>query len=109
MSTQYTPSELEANLGEQIKAERLRKNMTMQVLAHEAGISVQTLRNLEEGKGARVESLIRVTRALGRTAWLDSFKPAVSISPMQMLKGKHERQRASKASPDKALTTGGVA
>ena len=96
MTEHRTPSEMERDLGEQIRTERLRKNMTMKVLATEAGISAQTLRSLEEGSGSRVETLIRVVRALGKTSWLDSFKPRVSISPMQMLTGKQQRQRASK-------------
>ncbi len=96
MTEHRTPSEMERDLGEQIRTERLRKNMTMKVLATEAGISEQTLRSLEEGSGSRVETLIRVVRALGKTSWLDSFKPRVSISPMQMLTGKQQRQRASK-------------
>ena len=96
MTEHRPPSEMERDLGEQIRTERLRKNMTMKVLATEAGISEQTLRSLEEGSGSRVETLIRVVRALGKTSWLDSFKPRVSISPMQMLTGKQQRQRASK-------------
>lgn len=97
MTTQFTTSEMESNLGHQIREARLRKNMTMATLAHEAGISVQALRSLEIGNGARVETLVRVARALGRSSWLDSFNPPVSISPMQMLESKSVRQRASKS------------
>ena len=107
MSDLYTTDELEASLGEQIRAERLRKNMTMQALARASGISVQTLRSLEEGNGGRVESLIRVARALGRTSWLESFRPPVTISPMQMLKGKRVRLRASKSTSAKSQNEGG--
>ena len=46
MTEHRTPSEMERDLGEQIRTERLRKNMTMKVLATEAGISEQTLRSL---------------------------------------------------------------
>lgn len=107
MSDLYTTDELEASLGAQIRAERLRKNMTMQALARASGISVQTLRSLEEGSGGRVESLIRVTRALGRTSWLESFRPSVAISPMQMLKGTRVRLRASKSVSSKSQNEGG--
>lgn len=92
-----TPAELEASLGEQIRAERLRKNMTMADLAVKAGVSDQTVRALEAGKGARVESLIRVVVALGRVAWLESFRPAVKISPLQIAQGKPKRQRGSRS------------
>lgn len=97
MDTNATPSELEAALGEQIRAERLRKNMTMADLAVKAGVSDQTVRALETGKGGRVESLIRVVVALGRTAWLESFRPAVKISPLQIAQGKPKRQRGSRS------------
>ena len=107
MSELHTTSELEMSLGEQIRAERLRKNMTMQALARASGISVQTLRSLEEGDGGRVASLIRVSRALGRTSWLESFRPPVAISPMQMLKGKSVRLRASKSTSPKSQNEGG--
>ena len=43
--------------------------------------------------GAGVVGLA-VARALGRTDWLESLAPEVTISPMQMLRAK---QRASKA------------
>lgn len=107
MGELHTTDELVASLGEQIRAERLRKNMTMQALARASGISVQTLRSLEEGSGGRVESLIRVSRALGRTSWLESFRPPVAISPMQMLKGKRVRLRASKSVSAQSRKEGG--
>lgn len=97
-----TPSELEALLGEQLKAERLRKNLTMEVVAERAAVSVSTVRALESGKGSRVESLIRVVRALGRTDWLTSLQPPVKISPLQMANlGRRKRQRASRVTGDR--------
>lgn len=97
-----TPSELEALLGEQLKAERLRKSLTMEVVAERAAVSVSTVRALESGKGSRVESLIRVARALGRTDWLTSLQPPVKISPLQMAKlGRRRRQRASRVTGDR--------
>jgi len=91
-----SPAELELFLGEQLRAERLRKNLTMEAVASLAGLSVNTVRALELGKGGRVESLVRVTRALGRSAWLETFQPAVKISPLQIAQGKPKRLRASR-------------
>lgn len=95
-----TPTELETILGEQLRAERLRKNLTMDTVAEIAGISVNTLRSLEAGNGARVESLVRVVRALGKTAWLESFRPIVEISPLQIARGKPHRMRAARTRID---------
>ena len=90
-------SELEQELGLQLLNLRLRQNINQQELAARAGIALNAVKNLEKGKGATVSSLLNVLRTLGRVEWLSSLAPAVSISPMQMLKAKPVRKRASKA------------
>jgi len=97
MDISSTPAELESWLGEQLRAERLRKNVTMADLAIRAGVSDQTIRALETGRGGRVESLIRVVVALGRADWLASLRPPVKISPLQIAQGKPRRQRGSRS------------
>ncbi|QXZ08390.1 helix-turn-helix domain-containing protein [Comamonas sp. Y33R10-2] len=93
-----TPDELEVELGEQLRAERLRLNLTMHDVALRAGISEQTIRSLENGAGGRLNSFIRVMKALGKEEWLVSFRPAVRISPMDIAKrsGK-QRLRATRS------------
>jgi transcriptional regulator with XRE-family HTH domain len=88
--------DLEVDLGRQLRAVRLRQDLDQRTLADRAGVALNVVKNLEAGKGSTVSSLIRVLRALGRVDWLDSLSPAVSISPMQMLKAKPVRQRASR-------------
>jgi transcriptional regulator with XRE-family HTH domain len=95
-----TVGEWEIALGQQIRAIRLRLNFDQLTLADTAGISLTALKNLETGKGAAVKTLIKVLRALGRSEWLETLAPPVSISPLQMLKSRKTRQRAS--SPRKA-------
>jgi transcriptional regulator with XRE-family HTH domain len=87
--------ELEAELGKQIRALRLRLDLNQKQLAERAGIALNAVKNLETGKGASLRSLIQVLRILNRTDWLGALAPAVSISPVQMLKTKTPRQRAS--------------
>jgi predicted transcriptional regulator len=65
-------------------------------LAEQAGVALNVVKNLEAGKGATVTSLVKVLRALDRAEWMDSLAPAVSISPLLMLKAKPSRQRASR-------------
>ena len=77
-----TPDELEVELGEQLRAERLRQNLTMLDVALRAGISEQTIRSLENGSGGRLNSFIRLMKALGKEEWLGTFRPAVHISPI---------------------------
>jgi transcriptional regulator with XRE-family HTH domain len=89
------PGESEAELGKQIRTLRLRLDLDQKQLAARAGIALNAVKNLESGKGATLRSLIQVLRILNRTDWLGTLAPTVSISPVQMLKTKAPRQRAS--------------
>jgi transcriptional regulator with XRE-family HTH domain len=96
MTESMTTEEWEATLGRQLRELRLRQNVDQRQLAEQAGVALNVVKNLEAGKGATVQSLVKVLRALGRVEWLESLAPAVSISPLQMLKSKPSRQRASR-------------
>lgn len=90
-----TSEEWEFEIGRQIRELRLRQNIDQQRLAEQAGIALNVVKRLESGKGTTVRSLIKVLRILGREEWLNTIAPVVSISPLQMLKEKPVRQRAS--------------
>lgn len=92
----FKTEELLAVLGEQIRELRLREDIAQTVLATRSGVSLNAVKNLENGKGATVTSLLRVLRTLGRTGWIEALGPKVGISPMQMVNRKHARLRASR-------------
>jgi transcriptional regulator with XRE-family HTH domain len=95
METIRTSAELEQLLGSRLRELRLLRNLDQKSLAERAGVSLNAIKHLESGKGARVNSLMKVLRALERTDWLDTLAPIVSISPIQMLKrGSREPRRA---------------
>jgi len=96
MINSMSTEEWEATLGRQLRDLRLRQNVDQRLLAEQAGVALNVVKNLEAGKGATVKSLVKVLRTLGRADWIDSLAPMVSISPMQMLKTKSSRQRASR-------------
>jgi transcriptional regulator with XRE-family HTH domain len=96
MANSMTTEEWEVTLGRQLRDLRLRQNVDQRQLAGQAGVALNVIKNLEAGKGATVKSLVKVLRALGRIEWLDNLAPAVSISPLQMLKSRPSRQRASR-------------
>ncbi len=89
---------MEAEFGRQIRALRLRQNLDQRQLAERAGIALNAVKNLERGKGT-LRSLIQVLRTLNSADWLQTLAPPVSISPVQMLKTKAPRQRASRKKP----------
>ncbi len=91
-----TPDQLATELGERLRALRLRQNTDQQELAARAGVALNAVKRLESGKGGTTRSLIKVLRALGREDWLDALSPQVTISPLQALARKAPRQRASR-------------
>jgi transcriptional regulator with XRE-family HTH domain len=88
-------STIESELGQQLRAQRLRKDLDQITLARRAGIALNAVKNLESGKGATLASFISVLRVLDRAEWLHSLAPEISVSPMQMLRTKRPRVRAS--------------
>lgn len=96
MTSQKTTEEWEAALGQQVRSLRLRKNLDQISLAGQAGIALGALKNLEGGKGSTIATLLKTLRALDRLDWLESLAPKVSISPLQLMKQKAPRQRASR-------------
>lgn len=87
--------EIEVEFGDQVKALRLRRNLTQKALATKAGVSISSLQNLETGKGCSLRTVIAVVRALDRIQWLLQIAPAVTVSPLAQLAAKPRRQRAS--------------
>lgn len=87
--------ELEAILGENIRALRLQRNLSQAAFAERAGIGVNTLKSIEGGNGGTVRTLLLVLRAFGKEEWVKSLAPTVSISPLNMVKNKPTRERAS--------------
>lgn len=96
-----TDTELCNRIAAKIKTVRLRQNMSQAELADKSGVSISTIKRMEDGEVKNFESLIRVLRTLGK---LDIFIPLVEeeqLSPNEYYKlanqaNKPTRKRASK-------------
>lgn len=94
-----SPDDYVEELGQQIRELRITKGFDQDTLARTANISLGSLKNLEAGKGSTLATLVRVTRALGREQWLESFHHPEIINPMRLLRDqklKTPRQRVYK-------------
>ena len=96
MNEGNTTNELLAELGEQLRAQRLRLNLTLEEVAKHAGLSINVVRRLESGEGSTLASFVTVLRVLRRDEWLSTLQPPVTINPLNMLKKRAPRQRAYK-------------
>lgn len=95
--------DLERSLGEQLRAERVRQRMDQEDLAKAAGVTRAVVSRLENGAGATVHSLLAIIRALGRTSWVESLKPAVTVRPMELIRSQRPPvQRVRKRKGDEA-------
>ncbi len=97
-----TVEEWEDILGDQVRRARIDADLRQQDLARLAGVSEVALRNLENGRGSSLTTLIRVVRALERTDWFEALAPSVTVRPLDALAQSqrgdqpHERRRVSR-------------
>jgi len=98
-----TTREWEALIGEQVRTTRVSRDLDQVELARKANVSVGAISNLERGKGSTLGTLVAVARALDRTEWLQALAPAVTISPIRMLRDTKatspRRVRSRKTTP----------
>jgi len=88
-------SQIEEAIDERIRRLRLSRNWTRERLAKEAGVSIRTIANLEEGRGVTFNTIIRILKALNLQGNLSALFPNPTISPMELLEmGGKERKRA---------------
>ena len=97
MATHQTVEEMEAALGANLKALRLDRNIDQRTVAERAGISIGSLKNLENGRGSTVRTLVSILRALDRADWLTTIAPVASINPLTHTESVSPRQRAAPA------------
>ena len=93
-----TPEEIEADLGDKLRALRLSRDLDQASLAARAGVSLSAVRSLEAGRGSTLHTLVRVARALGREEWFASIAPVATINPLTVLRRAQPRQRAGRRS-----------
>jgi transcriptional regulator with XRE-family HTH domain len=103
MNTGPVTEELMTELGDQLRAQRLRMNLSLEDVARATGLSLNVMSRLENGEGSTLYSFVAVLRALGRSDWLATLQPPVTINPMDMIKRRAPRQRAYKPRQKKGL------
>jgi len=80
-----TDDAIASAIGARLQELRLKKNLSQEHVAREAGISRQTLINLLHGKGTLV-NLLAVLRVIGELERAASLVELVRPSPLQVIK-----------------------
>ena len=98
MLEQLTDPEMMRELGSRLRAYRIQRNITVEVVAERARLNRNTVMNAEAGKNPRLATIVRLLRVLGRLEAIENFLPAPTVSPLQEMKrGSGPRRRASRA------------
>ena len=96
-----SPEAVAADIGSKLERLRLSRNITQTELARDAGVSERTLRRLESGDGATLDSFVRVLSALKLSQNLDLLVPDPRVRPIERVRtGGTERQRSRSAKTD---------
>ena len=89
----FSSDEWELRLGEQVRHQRLQRNLDQRQLADAAGVSLGSVKNLEQGRGSTLRTVVRVARALDREDWLAALSPRLSVSPLDVLRSSSVEPR----------------
>lgn len=87
-----------AEIGARLRQTRLNRDESQAELAERAGVSVETVRKLEDGRNVSLTTLIKLMRALGLVDRLDSLIPEPGLSPIQLLELQGRRRRRASGS-----------
>jgi transcriptional regulator with XRE-family HTH domain len=97
-------AEIAQALAQRLRALRLQQALSQAELAGRAGVSERALRNLETSGQATLETFLRVTQALGRTADLEGILELKIHSIRAMEEASRVRQRAPRRKARKPAT-----
>ena len=83
-------------IGESLRARRLRLNMSQAVAAERSGISETTLRNFEGGAGISLWGFVALCRTYGHDGWVYELSPETIDDYANRIRPGKSRQRAAK-------------
>lgn len=82
-------SDWEVIFGEQFRALRIKNDMDQSALAAAANLSVGAIKNLENGRGSSLKTLILALRAMDEEKWLETLCPPDTFSPLKMARDQN--------------------
>lgn len=93
IAIESSTAEIEQQFGEQVRALRIAAGLDQAQLASRAGLSLGAVKNLEQGNGSSLRTVVRVVRALGRDDWLAALSPRVGVSPIDVLRARRQPRK----------------
>ena len=82
-----------SRIGSRVRRARLKQNITQQSLAEFSGVSLSSLKKIENGKIGSFESFLRVLRTLGMLDMLQSLTEEEQLSPNEYYNLVHSAKK----------------
>ena len=88
----YSDEDILKELGERIKAERIRQKMTQAQLGINSGVGTSTIQRAESGESIQFLNIIKILRTLHQLHNLELLLPSSEMTPMQYLYSKTQKR-----------------
>ena len=94
MWTEKSNNAILKDIGLRMKEYRIRQRMQQKELAEGAGVGLDTVVRLEQGKNVSFDKILRILRELDMLENLEGFIPEPPLSPilMKKLPGKNKKR-----------------
>ena len=94
-------------MGEHLRSVRLKQNITQQRLAEDSGVSLSSVKKIENGEIRSIDSFVRILRTLGKLEVLQPLVEEEQLSPSEYYELAQKtdlKQRKRAASKRKGTT-----
>lgn len=88
----HTEEEILKELGNRLKAERIRQKMTQETFATNCGVAKSTIERFEKGESVQLSNLLKMLRTLHQLSGIEMLLPSAELSPMQIIYSKTEKE-----------------
>ena len=107
INNRLSDTDILIELGNRIKASRIRKGYTQIEFARISGVSKGTVANVENGESIQLGNLLKILRQLDSLNTLEVMLPSSEKSPMELIQSKSEnkRQRVRKSNASQSDTS----
>lgn len=85
-----------SKIGDKLKANRLKQNITQQSLAEASGVTLSTIKRMERGEIGAFSSLLRVLRVLGLLDFIQPLTEEEKLSPQEYYDLMNSRQKKNR-------------
>lgn len=88
-----SPTELQRELGESMRALRLSRGLTQAETAAKAGVALRSLAAMERVGNSSLETFVRALSALHASDFIGRIAPEPLVSPLAMLRNQGRARR----------------